>query len=69
MFDKGRSYSKGKTYEEVFGSEEAARKKARLSKLRIGAPPLHTRPHTADAKAKIAAKSKAAWQRRKGLFP
>jgi hypothetical protein len=32
MISKGRHYSKGKTYEEVFGPEEATKKRAHLSR-------------------------------------
>lgn len=38
MVEKGRHYSKGKTFEEVYGAEEAARKRARLRQLALENP-------------------------------
>lgn len=38
MVNKGRHYSKGKTFEEVYGKEEAKRKKARLSEYLLENP-------------------------------
>ena len=55
MVAKGRHYSKGKTLEEVYGAEEAIRKKANLSQLLKEKPPLHRTPHTEETKAKIRA--------------
>lgn len=55
MVEKGRHYSKGKTFEEVYGVEEAARKRAHLSETLRAKPPLHRMPHTEETKAKIRA--------------
>lgn len=38
MVGKGRHYSKGKTFEEVYGTEEAARKRKRLSQHLLANP-------------------------------
>jgi len=59
MSAKGRQYSRGKTFEELFGEERAAEMKARMSAYLKGRGPLHTTPHSAETKAKIGAKARA----------
>jgi hypothetical protein len=55
MSAKGRQYSKGKTFEELFGDEKARSLKANLSQVLKDKPPLHRMPHTEETKAKIRA--------------
>lgn len=52
MVEKRRHYSKGKTLEEVYGAEEAARKRARLSQH------LLANPFTAEARARAVEKTR-----------
>lgn len=59
MSRKGRQYSKGKTFEELFGEVKARDMKDNLSRILKAKPPLHTMPHTAETRAKIGAKAKA----------
>ncbi|HJQ59428.1 MAG TPA: HNH endonuclease signature motif containing protein [Vineibacter sp.] len=52
MVAKGRHYSKGKTFEDVYGAEEAAKKRARLREWALENP---TPP---EARQKVAAKNR-----------
>lgn len=80
MSAKGRVYSKGKTYEEVFGEERANEMKARLRQWRAETPippeayvraglTKRGQKRTSEQRARLSAGLKKAWARRKGMQP